>query len=41
MRIALFNVKSKMLMYKCQGIGWLNIFQFGLDLYRVTKWLIQ
>ena len=41
MRIASFKVKSKMLMYKCQGIGWINIFQITLDLSDIIMWLIQ
>ena len=41
MSVASFKVKSKMLMYKCQGIGWINIFHFALDLYDIIMWLIQ
>ena len=41
MRIASFKVKSKMLMYRCQDIGWINLFHFALDLYDIVMWLIQ
>ena len=41
MKIASFKVKSKMLMYKCQYIGWINLFQFAHDLYDIAMWLIQ
>ena len=41
MGIASFKIKSKILMYKCQSIGWINIFQFALDLSDVAMWLIQ
>ena len=41
MRIASFKIKSKILMYKCQGIGWINIFKIALNLSDVAMWLIQ
>ena len=36
MKIASFKGKSKMLMYKCQDIGWINLFYFAFDLYDIV-----
>ena len=36
-----FQIKLKLLMYKIQDFGWMNISQFIFDLYDIVMWLIQ